>query len=245
MGAVRTKKHRTTAQILALNRARCERLEPSSEQANEIARCIRVKESKSYKKLMAERDKLAAQNLRLRAQKHNALKSIRRAKRKSIQLAQEKKKLAKQLGSMTAQTKKQHAAQDGQNRRYKTKMERYRKSKLSWKQRAYAAEEARRYMLSKKSKTLRTPAVFKTKIHNTYNIRIRSLSRKLIMSGVSAVQVPKVIRTCAQSFGVSIGQLPSPRSVGRFILEGGVGAAIQAGDILANAQGMLFSRVKL
>jgi hypothetical protein len=46
------------------------------------------------------------------------------------------------------------------------------------------------------------------------------------MSGVSAVQVPKVIRMCALAFGVQIGHIPSPRSVGRFILEGGVGARI-------------------
>lgn len=57
------------------------------------------------------------------------------------------------------------------------------------------------------------------------------------MAGVSAVQTPKVIRMCAQAFGVNIGSVQSPRSVGRFVLEGGVGAKIQMGSLLANAEG--------
>ncbi|KAF8594395.1 hypothetical protein BDV93DRAFT_421418, partial [Ceratobasidium sp. AG-I] len=69
----------------------------------------------------------------------------------------------------------------------------------------------------------------------------RSLSRRLVMSGVSAVQVPKVIRMCAHAFGVPISKVPSPRSVGRFILEGGIGAGIQLGNILAQAKGVTTS----
>ncbi|KAG9120269.1 hypothetical protein FRC07_004309 [Ceratobasidium sp. 392] len=61
------------------------------------------------------------------------------------------------------------------------------------------------------------------------------------MAGVSAVQVPKVICMCALAFGVKIGHIPSPRSVGQFILEGGVGSRIQVGDILAKAQGITTS----
>jgi hypothetical protein len=60
------------------------------------------------------------------------------------------------------------------------------------------------------------------------------------MSGVSAVQVPKVIWMCALAFGVRIGHIPS-RSVGQFILECGVSARIQAADYLTKVQGMLNS----
>jgi hypothetical protein len=58
------------------------------------------------------------------------------------------------------------------------------------------------------------------------------------MSGVPTKQVPKVIRLCASTFGVDSGVMPDPWSVGRFILEGGVAAKIQAGNVLLEAQGM-------
>ncbi|KAF8601793.1 hypothetical protein BDV93DRAFT_414312, partial [Ceratobasidium sp. AG-I] len=74
-----------------------------------------------------------------------------------------------------------------------------------------------------------------------YSTCLRSLSRRLVISGVSAVQVPKVIRMCAHAFGVVIGKVPSPRSVGRFVLEGGIGAGIQIGNILAKAEGITTS----
>lgn len=58
------------------------------------------------------------------------------------------------------------------------------------------------------------------------------------MSGLAAIQVPKVIRMCARAFGIEISDIPSPRSIGRFVLEGGAAAKVQVGDIIAQAHGM-------
>ncbi|KAF8601010.1 hypothetical protein BDV93DRAFT_446537 [Ceratobasidium sp. AG-I] len=96
-------------------------------------------------------------------------------------------------------------------------------------------------MLAKARKVAVPKLLLKTKHSSAYKTRIRSLSRRLIMAGVSAIQTPKVIRMCAQAFGVDIGRIPSPRSVGRFVLEGGIGAGIQMGNLLASAQGVTTS----
>ncbi|KAF8596357.1 hypothetical protein BDV93DRAFT_455094 [Ceratobasidium sp. AG-I] len=96
-------------------------------------------------------------------------------------------------------------------------------------------------MLAKSRKIAIPTLRLKTKRTGAYETRIRSLSRRLIMAGVSAIQTPKVIRMCAQAFGVDIGHIPSPRSVGRFVLEGGIGGGIQMGNLLASAQGITTS----
>ncbi|KAF8593022.1 hypothetical protein BDV93DRAFT_461759 [Ceratobasidium sp. AG-I] len=96
-------------------------------------------------------------------------------------------------------------------------------------------------MLTKAGKIAVPKLNLKAKHAGAYKTRIRSLSRRLIMAGVSAIQTPKVIRMCAQAFGVDLGHIPSPRSVGRFVLEGGIGAGIQMGNILASAQGVTTS----
>ncbi|EUC55749.1 hypothetical protein RSOL_133880 [Rhizoctonia solani AG-3 Rhs1AP] len=91
------------------------------------------------------------------------------------------------------------------------------------------------------AKNLGLKRVPQSKINGACSPKIRSLCRRLVMSGVAAIQVPKVIRMCTRAFGVDPGPLPNPRSVGRFILEGGAAAKIQAGNILSGAQGVTTS----
>ncbi|CAE6442660.1 unnamed protein product [Rhizoctonia solani] len=81
----------------------------------------------------------------------------------------------------------------------------------------------------------------KSKINGAYSNQLRSLSRQLVILGVSSAQVPKVIRICTTTFGIHVGNIPSSRSVGRFVTEGGIAAKIQAGNILSNADGITTS----
>lgn len=92
-------------------------------------------------------------------------------------------------------------------------------------------------MLAKQQSITGLKPSFKTKSKGAYSACLRRLSRSLVMSGVSTVQVPTVIRMCARAFGVKLGSVPSPRSIGRIVLEGGAAAKVQAGNLLANAQG--------
>ncbi|KEP45562.1 hypothetical protein V565_260290, partial [Rhizoctonia solani 123E] len=117
-------------------------------------------------------------------------------------------------------------------------LDRARKSWKNWCKRALAAEQARRYM---GSKSLTSKRGLQTKLYGAYTPQIRSLCRPLVMSGVAAIQVPKVIRVCTRAFGIEPGPLPNPRSVGRFITEGGVAAKIQVGNALAAAKGVTTS----
>ncbi|KAF8602429.1 hypothetical protein BDV93DRAFT_443999 [Ceratobasidium sp. AG-I] len=74
-----------------------------------------------------------------------------------------------------------------------------------------------------------------------YTVKTRQLARKLVLAGIAAVRVPQAIQLCAQAFNVQLKHIPSARSVGRFVLEGGVGAEIQAANTLAQAQGVTIS----
>jgi hypothetical protein len=200
---------------------------------------IQSKPSKLVSELRKKNHSLAACNRRELARKHNLSKAIRRAKVAARKLVEEKQKLVLNIKKLSSQLEMRDIATKTQNTHHNQALNRIVKSKTSWKKRAYAAEESRRHMLAKRRGLTGLQRNFKSMSGVAYSNSIRSLSRRLVMSGVAAIQVSKVIRMCAKAFGVTIGKVPSPRSIGRFILEGGVSARIQAGNILANAQGML------
>lgn len=192
---------------------------------------------RAFKRLRANKTMLAARSLRICAKKRNIDKVAKRAKEKINWLSNEQSTLHRKVKDLTIQLEQQQLYQESENRRYQSILERHIQSKKTWKKRAYAAEQARRYMLAKQLKNSGSWFTFKTKSNGAYITRIRSLSRKLMMSGVAAVQVPKVIRMCAYALGVKVGNIPSPRSIGRFVTEGGIGADIQVANVVAKADG--------
>lgn len=177
-------------------------------------------------------------NKDLRAQKRNLAKVARRARMAVKKLAVERRKTLQKLKKLTVQLKQQCDARESDKRQYISKLDQIKRSRKGWKKRAHAAEQFRRYTLAKRQKMAGLHPAFKTKSKGIYSACLRSLSRRLVMSGVSTSQVPEVMQMCAQAFGIEPGNIPSPRSIGRFVLEGGIAAKIQAGNLLADAQGM-------
>lgn len=78
-------------------------------------------------------------------------------------------------------------------------------------------------------------------LKGVYRVTTRQLARKLVLAGVSALRIPGVIKICADAFDIDIKHIPSSRSIGRFVLEGGIGAEIQISNTLAQAQGVFFT----
>jgi hypothetical protein len=165
---------------------------------------------------------------------HNHLKVAKRARNRVRKLVSEQCQLRTDVATLSTSLQCQKIAQELEKTQSINTLSQLKKSRKKWQDRARAAKESRRYMLAKKPRSKRTS---QTKINGAYSQKIRSLSRKLVMAGVSAVQVPKIIQMCAQAFGIDPGPLPGPRSVGRFVFEGGVAAKIQACSILSEAQG--------
>ncbi|KAF8600592.1 hypothetical protein BDV93DRAFT_411265, partial [Ceratobasidium sp. AG-I] len=79
------------------------------------------------------------------------------------------------------------------------------------------------------------------KFKSVYLVKTRQLARKLVLAGVASSRVRDVIQICAEGFDLDVKNIPSARSIGRFVLEGGVGASIQVSNALAQAQGLTIS----
>jgi hypothetical protein len=78
------------------------------------------------------------------------------------------------------------------------------------------------------------------RLKGVHLVKTCRLAQKHVLAGVSALCVPDVIKICADAFDIDIMHIPSVCSIGRFVLEGGIGAEIQISNTLAQAQGVLF-----
>lgn len=154
---------------------------------NEGTHQLQLKYSKALMRLGAKNAMLKARNLRMSAHKRNSGKVARRSKDELDRVVQEQHTVLKSLEELTTQLKQQGVAREGKNKQHRSILDRYQQSKKCWKRRARAAEKSRRYMLAKAGKTTVPKRCLKTKHSGAYRTRIRSLSRRLIMAGVSAI----------------------------------------------------------
>lgn len=81
------------------------------------------------------------------------------------------------------------------------------------------------------------PVLHKMKSGRTYMTQVRALTRGLILAGCSQQQAGAIIRMVGKSFGITVSHTISRRSVGRFVLEGGIAAKIQLGSEISHAKG--------
>jgi len=161
-------------------------------------------------KLQNTNKQLEAKKKDLIAKARNQLKVAKRAKLKAEKMLSVQHQLYRDIKVLSNNLKQQEMNRKIDKNRHTALLDRVKKSRNNWKNRARAAEAAHRYNLGK-TLQLKRP---QTKVDGAYSRPVRSLCWRLAVSGIAASQVPKVIQMCTHAFGIEPGPIPGPRSVG-------------------------------